>query len=56
MGLETRPQEPTTVPPIILLIEEDADTRDMYSLLLESSGMWVATAPDPTAAAASIAI
>ena len=54
MGPEARPQEPTTVPPIILLIDGDADTRDMYSLFLESSGMWVATAPDPAAAAATI--
>ena len=40
----------TAVPPIILLVEDDADTRDMYSLFLESSGMWVATAPHPRAA------
>ncbi|HET7698747.1 MAG TPA: response regulator [Vicinamibacterales bacterium] len=42
------------MPPIVLLVEDDADTRDMYSLFLETSGMWVATAADPTAAADAV--
>jgi DNA-binding response OmpR family regulator len=32
------------VPPIVLIVEDDRDTREMYSLFLENSGLWVATA------------
>ncbi len=35
------------VPPIVLLVDDDRDTREMYSAFFESSGMWVATAADP---------
>ena len=38
------------VPPIVLLVDDDRDTLDMYSTFLESSGMWVATATSPTQA------
>ena len=47
--------ESPSAPPIILLVEDDPDTRDMYSIFLESQGMWVATASDPDAAAAAVA-
>ena len=40
------PADASPVPPIVLLVEDDADTRDTYSLFLESSGLWVAAASD----------
>lgn len=57
MSLQTflPPGDLNSVPPIILLVEDDPDTRDMYSLFLESSGMWVATAADPATAADIVA-
>jgi DNA-binding response OmpR family regulator len=36
------------LPPIVLLVEDDRDTLDMYSSYLESAGLWVATATNPT--------
>jgi CheY-like chemotaxis protein len=39
--------ESAAVPPIILLVEDDPDTRDMYSVFFESEGMWVAGATNP---------
>src|SRR4029453_12299174 len=41
------------LPPIVLLIEDDRDTLDMYSSCLESAGLWVATATNPIAGQAS---
>lgn len=35
-------------PPIVLLVDDDRDTLDMYSSYLESAGLWVATATNPT--------
>jgi CheY-like chemotaxis protein len=35
------------LPPIVLLVEDDRDTLDMYSSYLESAGLWVATATNP---------
>ena len=35
------------VPPIVLLVDDDRDTREMYSMFFESSGMCVATAANP---------
>jgi DNA-binding response OmpR family regulator len=32
------------VPPIVLIVEDDLDTREMYSVFFENSGWWVATA------------
>ncbi len=32
------------VPPIVLIVEDDLDTREMYSVFFENSGLWVATA------------
>jgi CheY-like chemotaxis protein len=51
----TAGNQPQEVPPIILLVEDDQDTRDMYSLVLESRGLWVATAADPGAATTAVA-
>jgi CheY-like chemotaxis protein len=36
-----------SLPPIVLLVEDDRDTLDMYSSYLESAGLWVATATNP---------
>jgi CheY-like chemotaxis protein len=36
-----------SLPPIVLLVEDDPDTLDMYSSYLESAGWWVATATNP---------
>lgn len=36
-----------TVPPIVLLVEDDRDTLELYSNYLESAGLWVATATNP---------
>src|SRR3982750_1939830 len=38
-----------SLPPIVLLVEDDRDTLDMYSSYLESAGLWVATATSPSA-------
>jgi DNA-binding response OmpR family regulator len=35
------------LPPIVLLVEDDRDTLDMYSSYLESAGLSVATATNP---------
>jgi DNA-binding response OmpR family regulator len=53
--VQTHPSGDISSIPIILLVEDDPDTRDMYSLFLESKGMWVATAADPAAAATAVA-
>src|SRR5574338_1495919 len=34
--------------PIVLVVEDDESNRDMYSLFLESSGLWVISARDGT--------
>jgi len=36
---------PTPVPPIVLLVEDDADTRELYHAALEFEGYWVVGAP-----------
>lgn len=35
------------IPPIVLFVDDGADTREMYSVYFESSGVWAATAADP---------
>lgn len=45
---------PVPTPPIILLVEDDADTRDMYHTALEFSGYWVVDAPVARDAMASV--
>jgi DNA-binding response OmpR family regulator len=42
--------ELTELPPIVLLVEDDADTREMNSIFLESQGIWVAGATSPAEA------
>lgn len=42
------------VPAIVLLVDDDPDTRQMYATFLESSGMWVATAASPGEALAAM--
>lgn len=32
---------PPPAPPIVLIVEDDADTREMYHASLESDGFWV---------------
>ena len=42
------PQTATAgLPPIVLLVEDDADTRDLYETALGMSGFWVAKAAEP---------
>lgn len=36
------------VPPIVVLIEDDADTLDMYAAYFEMSGLWVAKSRTPS--------
>jgi len=43
------------IPPIVLLVGADSDAREMYTVLLESSGFWVAAAAEPDTALPSIA-
>jgi DNA-binding response OmpR family regulator len=38
------------IPPIILLVEDDRDSLEMYSAFFEMSGMWVATSTAPVEA------
>jgi len=38
------------LPSIILLVEDDPDTRDMYSVYSETQGLWVAGATNPAEA------
>jgi CheY-like chemotaxis protein len=35
------------IPPIVLLVDDDKDTVDMYSAFLEGHGLWVASATTP---------
>lgn len=37
---------PLAPPPIVLLVEDDPDTREMYHTALEVGGYWVVNAPD----------
>jgi len=39
-----------SLPPIILVVEDDADTRELYETVLTMEGFWVAGAPDADAA------
>ena len=43
------------LPPIVLMVADDPDTREMYSVVFELSGMWVATASTPADAVGSVA-
>jgi DNA-binding response OmpR family regulator len=37
----------STLPPIVLLVEDDHDMLDMYSTYFEADGVWMATAETP---------
>jgi CheY-like chemotaxis protein len=39
-----------SVPPIVLIVEDDLDTRDLYETVFNLAGFWVAEAPDAEAA------
>src|SRR3954469_8786656 len=41
------PVEAESIPPIVLLVEDDRDTLEMYSAFFEMSGVWVATSTSP---------
>jgi CheY-like chemotaxis protein len=41
-------------PPIVLLVEDDRDTREMYSAFFELSGVWVAQSTAPREALGSV--
>ena len=43
-----------TLPPIVLLVDDDRDLRDMYATYFEASGVWVAGAGDPDEALAAV--
>jgi DNA-binding response OmpR family regulator len=38
------------LPPIVLVVEDDADTRELYETVLNMEGFWVADACDATSA------
>lgn len=40
----------SSVPPIVLLVDDDRDTLEMYHAYFESSGLWVSTCMIPTEA------
>lgn len=42
------PSEPSVLPgpPIVLIVEDDPDTRDLYQTVFEAEGFWVAVASD----------
>jgi CheY-like chemotaxis protein len=41
---------PKTLAPLVLVVDDDRDTREMYSLFLELSGYRVVAAPDASSA------
>jgi len=48
------PADGAPLPPIILVVEDDADTRELYSVFFEAHGMWVAGAADPAEAIGAV--
>jgi DNA-binding response OmpR family regulator len=49
--MQTKPakrpfEDGSSVPPILLLLDEHSDTRDMYTTFFQREGFWVATAED----------
>ena len=44
------PEQLRPAPPIVLVVEDDADTRDLYETVLNMEGFWVADAGDCEAA------
>ena len=49
-----QPEQLNEIPPIVLLVGDDPDARDMYTALLETSGFWVAAAADADTAFSSV--
>jgi two-component system chemotaxis response regulator CheY len=45
-----REAEHTGIPPIVLVVEDDRDNRDMYEALLNAEGFWVMKVGDPVEA------
>src|SRR5688500_14756540 len=45
-----RPGPSQQLPPIVLVVEDDADTRELYETVLNLEGFWVADACDATVA------
>lgn len=43
--METSPLVSPPAPPIVLIVEDDVDTREMYHAALEFDGFWVVDAP-----------
>jgi DNA-binding response OmpR family regulator len=50
-----QPEQLNEIPPIVLLVGTDQDAREMFTVLLESSGFWVASAAEPDTALPSVA-
>jgi DNA-binding response OmpR family regulator/uncharacterized protein YbaR (Trm112 family) len=48
--MQTEVAEDSGVPPIVLVVEDDPDTRELYDIALSSAGMWVSQAPQAGAA------
>jgi CheY-like chemotaxis protein len=46
MASPLSPADSTGSPPIVLLVEDDQDTAEMYATHLNGSGYWVTTAPN----------
>src|SRR5690349_18873057 len=42
------------IPPIVLFVDDDPDTLELYSGYFESHGMWTVTATDPSEALAVV--
>jgi DNA-binding response OmpR family regulator len=53
MNTDTSPEN-AGFPPIVLLVEDDRDTLEMYSTFFEMSGVWVAQSTAPLEALGSI--
>ena len=49
------PVQPAAVPPIVLLVDDDRDTLDLYSTYFEDAGLWVASASSASDAVDAVA-
>jgi two-component system OmpR family response regulator len=49
MGLQGRQHSPEP-PPIVLIVDDDRDTRELYETVFKLEGFWVTDAPDAEAA------
>ena|SRR5829696_1615284 len=48
--MRTQGVSPAEVPPIVLIVDDDRDTRDLYQTVFELAGFWVAEATDAESA------